>query len=233
MADDAIDEAPETPDTPTADETPAEAPAEATSEAPSSDTPIDWEKRYNDLRPEWDRAKTQLSEFEQYQPLIQSLQNDPQGTIRALQEQFGVDDEIDDDEFEDPGERALRMLQEQQETAQQQAEREQLDALEEQYVGEGIDALAQRDNIEPSEDEQTLIYALATNDAVRGEDGRPDVEWAYNAIQALKKEVREGYVASKKAPRIPSGRPGEKSPDLSNDDERVSLMAEMIEAAAD
>ncbi len=194
---------------------------------------INWQKRYEDLRPEWDRAKTQLSEFEQYQPLIQSLQNDPQGTIRALQKQFGVDDEIDDDEFEDPGERALRMLQEQQETAQQQAEREQLDALEEQYVGEGIDALAQRDNIEPSEDEQTLIYALATNDAVRGEDGRPDVEWAYNAIQALKKEVREGYVASKKAPRIPSGRPGEKSPDLSNDDERVSLMAEMIEAAAD
>lgn len=229
MADEAI-EAPETPDTPTADETPA---AEATSEAPSTETQIDWEKRYNDLRPEWDRAKTQLSEFEQYQPLIQSLQNDPVATIRALQDQFADQFEDEDDEFEDPGERALRMLQEQQETAQQAAERERREQLEEQYVGDGIDELAKRDNVELSDHAEAVIYALATHDSLRGDDGRPDVEAAYDALRAFEKEVRDNYVASKKAPRIPSGRPGEKSPDLSNDEERVQALAQMIEANSD
>jgi Skp family chaperone for outer membrane proteins len=230
MADDAIDEAPETPDTPIADETPVE---EAASEAPSSDTQIDWEKRYNDLRPEWDRAKTQLSEFEQYQPLIQSLQTDPRATIAALQEQFGDEYEDDEDDYEDPGERALRLIQEQQETAQQQAERERLEEMEEQYVGEGIDALAERDNVELSDHAQAVIYALATNDALRGENGRPDVEAAYDALRAFEKEVRDSYVNSKKSPRIPSGRPGEKSPDLSNEQERVNYMAQIIEANSD
>ncbi len=229
MADEAIDEAPETPDTPIADETPA---VEAASEAPSSDTQIDWEKRYNDLRPEWDRAKTQLSEYEQYQPLIQSLQTDPRATIAALQEQFG-DEYEEEDDYEDPGERALRLIQEQQETAQQQAERERLEEMEEQYVGEGIDALAERDNVELSDHAQAVIYALATNDALRGENGRPDVEAAYDALRAFEKEVRDSYVNSKKSPRIPSGRPGEKSPDLSNDEERVNLLAQMIEANSD
>lgn len=229
MADEAI-EAPETPDTPTADETPA---VEAASEAPSTDTQIDWEKRYNDLRPEWDRAKTQLSEFEQYQPLIQSLQNDPVATIRALQDQFADQFEDEDDEFEDPGERALRMLQEQQETAQQAAERERREQLEEQYVGDGIDELAKRDNVELSDHAEAVIYALATHDSLRGDDGRPDVEAAYDALRAFEKEVRDNYVASKKAPRIPSGRPGEKSPDLSNDEERVNALAQMIEANSD
>ena len=130
MADEAIDEAPETPDTPIADETPA---VEAASEAPSTEKAIDWEQRYNSLRPEWDRAKTQLSEYEQYQPLIQSLQTDPRATIAALQEQFG-DEYEDEDDYEDPGERALRLIQEQQETAAQQAERERLEEMEEQYV---------------------------------------------------------------------------------------------------
>ena len=229
MADEAI-EAPETPDTPTADETPA---VEAASEAPSTDTQIDWEKRYNDLRPEWDRAKTQLSEFEQYQPLIQSLQNDPVATIRALQDQFADQFEDEDDEFEDPGERALRMLQEQQETAQQAAERERREQLEEQYVGDGIDELAKRDNVELSDHAEAVIYALATHDSLRGDDGRPDVEAAYDALRAFEKEVRDSYVASKKSPRIPSGRPGEKSPDLSNDEERVNALAQMIEANSD
>lgn len=229
MADEAIDEAPETLDTPIADETPAE----AASEAPSTEKAIDWEQRYNSLRPEWDRAKTQLSEFEQYQPLIQSLQTDPKATIRALQEQFGDEYEDDEDDYEDPGERALRLIQEQQETAAQTAERERLEQMEEQYVGEGIDALAERDNVELSDHAQAVIYALATNDALRGEDGRPDVEAAYDALRAFEKEVRDGYVASKKAPRIPSGRSGEKSPDLSNDEERVAYMAQIIEAGSD
>lgn len=229
MADEAIDEAPETPDTPIADETPA---AEAASEAPSTEKAIDWEQRYNSLRPEWDRAKTQLSEYEQYQPLIQSLQTDPRATIAALQEQFG-DEYEDEDDYEDPGERALRLIQEQQETAAQQAERERLEEMEEQYVGEGIDALAERDNVELSDHAQAVIYALATNDALRGENGRPDVEAAYDALRAFEKEVRDNYVASKKSPRIPSGRPGEKSPDLSNDEERVAYMAQIIEANSD
>ena len=229
MADEAIDEAPETPDTPIADETPA---VEAASEAPSTEKAIDWEQRYNSLRPEWDRAKTQLSEYEQYQPLIQSLQTDPVATIRALQEQFG-DEYEEEDDYEDPGERALRLIQEQQETAAQQAERERLEEMEEQYVGEGIDALAERDNVELSDHAQAVIYALATNDALRGENGRPDVEAAYDALRAFEKEVRDNYVASKKSPRIPSGRPGEKSPDLSNDEERVNLLAQIIEANSD
>lgn len=229
MADEAIDEAPETLDTPIADETPAE----AASEAPSTEKAIDWEQRYNSLRPEWDRAKTQLSEYEQYQPLIQSLQTDPRATIKALQEQFG-DEYEDEDDYEDPGERALRLIQEQQETAAQQAERERLEEMEEQYVGEGIDALAERDNVELSDHAQAVIYALATNDALRGENGRPDVESAYDALRAFEKEVRDSYVNSKKSPRIPSGgRPGEKSPDLSNDEERIAYMAQIIEAGSD
>ncbi len=229
MADEAIDEAPETPDTPIADETPA---VEAASEAPSTEKAIDWEQRYNSLRPEWDRAKTQLSEYEQYHPLIQSLQTDPVATIKALQEQFG-DEYEDEDDYEDPGERALRLIQEQQETAAQQAERERLEEMEEQYVGEGIDALAERDNVELSDHAQAVIYALATNDALRGENGRPDVEAAYDALRAFEREVRDSYVNSKKSPRIPSGRPGEKSPDLSNEQERVNYMAQIIEANSD
>lgn len=228
MAEEAI-EAPDLdgPDTPEPEGTPeASAP-----EAPSQDA-IDWQKRYEDLRPQWDRTKQQYSEVEQYLPLIQSLQQDPAATARALYEQYGEDVE-DDDEFDDPGERALRMLQEQQETAQQAAERERIEAMEEQYVGEGIDALAQRDNVELSDDAQTLIYALSTHDALRGDDGRPDVEAAYDALRGFEKEVRDSYVNSKKAPRITPGRPGEKSPDLSNDEDRIRYMAELVDAGSE
>ena len=232
MDDPSATEAPETPDTPTSEGTPAEASAEATPEA-SEEKAIDWQSRYDNLRPQWDRTKQQLTEVEPYLPLIQSLQSDPVATIRALQEQYG--DELgqeydDDDEFEDPGERALRILQEQQETAQQTADRERREQMEEQYVGAGIDDLAKRDNVNLSDDAQTLIYALSTHEAMRGDDGRPDVEAAYDALRAFEKEVRDNYVASKKAPRIPSGRAGEKSPDLSNDEERVRYMAELVEA---
>lgn len=233
MADEAI-EAPDAgldadvQDTPAPEGTPADAAPEAPSE-PS----IDWQKRYEDLRPQWDRTKQQVAEYEQYAPLIQSLQNDPAGTIRALQEQYGDALEDDDDEFEDPGERALRMLQEQQETAQQAAAREQRAAAEEQYVAEGIDALSKRDNVELSDHAQALLYALATNDSLRGENGAPDVETAYEALRSFEKEVKENYISSKKAPRIPSGRAGEKSVDLSNDADRINYFAELAQANLD
>lgn len=214
-------------DTPAPEGTPAAATPEATSEEA-----INWQKRYEDLRPEWDRTKQQYTQVEPFLPLIESLRNDPAGTAKALYEQYGADAESDDDdEYEDPGERALRMLQEQQETAQQTRDREARTAAEERYVSEGIDALAKRDNVELSDHAQALLYALATNDSLREDNGAPDVETAYEALRNFEKEVRESYVNSKKAPRIPSGRPGEKSIDLSNDEDRIQFMAEIAEAS--
>ena len=228
MPDEAIEALDESPDTPSPEETPVEASAETTSEEPSK-AEIDWQKRYEDLRPQWDRTKQQLSQYEQF---TQALQNDPQATIRALQEQFAdAEDDGDDDEFEDPGERALQILQEQQETAQQQADRERRQAVEEQYVAEGIDALTKRDNVELSDHAQAVLYALSTHDSLRGEDGRPDVESAYEALRDFEKEVRERYVSSKKSPRIPNGRPGEKSIDLDNEDDALKYMQEIFESS--
>ena len=215
-------------DTPAPEGTPAEAAPEAT-----TGEQIDWQKRYEDLRPQWDRTKSQISKYEPFDQFIDSFQNDPAGTARALYEQYGKDAEPDDDEgeYEDPGERALRMLQEQQETAQQTRDREARTAAEEKYVADGIDALSKRDNVELSDHAQALLYALATNDSLREDNGAPDVETAYEALKNFEKEVRESYVNSKKAPRIPSGRPGEKSIDLSNDEDRIKFMAEIAEAS--
>lgn len=222
-----------------------EAPADETSESEVQDTPspegtpddssapeesseaIDWQKRYEDLRPQWDRTKQQNAQYEQYLPLIQSLQNDPQGTIRALQEEYGAETD-DDDEFEDPGERALRILQEQQETAQQTAERERREQFDEQFVDEGIAELTKRDNSKLSDTAEAVVHALATHPALRGEGGAPGVEDAYKALKTFEKEVRDSYIASKKAPRIPSGRPGERQADLSTTEGRTQEMANII-----
>ena len=166
------DEAPEIPDTPT----------------PTSDTPeIPWQKRYEDLRPEYDRATQQLSRFEK----------DPNAVLEFLQEKHPdllVDDEpeeeetyVEPDEDEQPLTRAewKAWQAEQAQAAKATAAQTQFETDFKQFVGDRelskqgdafVRFAAQKGDIKGPDDlKQTVDDWFTYEDSLKGPKARPRV----------------------------------------------------------
>lgn len=198
-------------------------PEQAAPEGTPAETPeIDYEKRYNDLRSDYDRRNQRVSELEQFYGQLA----DPQTQAEALQA-LGLElaDVEDDEELEaDPDARIERMEQFLSQRAEAEAEQE-LFELERQYLDQEIGKLD--DTLSEKEQEAVRNLALSLQDS----EGLPDVNAAHELLKQVAEERQQRYLESKKAPRVELGQAGLEKEDMSDPDVRVRLMAEAVEAA--
>lgn len=201
--------------------------------APDEST-IDYAKRYNDLRPEFDRTKQQLSELEAFKASL----SDPQTRADALSAiglQFEEEEEDDDTpDFDDPIESLAQRVN------RIEAERQAADdaAAEEARQEQTADyILSEIDKIEKSigrglTKTETKLVSLAAQ-AEPDERGVPNVAAAWAELQAEHEARQQEYFKTKRAPRAPGGQSASKQPDLSKADERADFIDAALSAASD
>ena len=218
----------------TTQETPESGPAEAP--APDSQESIgDYEKRYNDLRPQYDRTQSELNEikqrFSQYEQFIQILSN-PETQAEALR-QFGIElEDGEEDEYSDPDEPLTRaefeqFLHSRQEAeAAFQAQEEALDA-DAQFADEAIAEL-EKEHGKFSEQELDALLPLAH--VLRDEAGNLGIKQAHSLLGNVFETRQKRYLESKKAPKVPIGEAGEAKIDIADDEARTQALAAMLEA---
>ncbi|HEU5115579.1 MAG TPA: hypothetical protein VFT74_02780 [Isosphaeraceae bacterium] len=196
--------------------------------AESQQPTTNWEQRYNDLRPEYDRNNQ----------LIAAARGDhgPEAQIEALQ-RLGVEVEQQQEQaeepdlFEDPTDRLQRELESiKQDLASrdEKAQMERFAQLEKDYISSTIKDLEGSENLKLTAGEKRFVE----NDALanRLEDGRPDLEGAMALIKENRKEAQDQYLASKKeAASAPVGAVGEEEIDLSDHNARNAWMAKEYE----
>lgn len=189
-----------------------ETPVEDTSPSPV----VDYEQRYNNLRPDYDRKSQRLAELETERE-------------QWLEDQQGQD-EYEDDDYVDPYNDRLDRLetlyaQREQETLQWQAEEQ-----ETAYVNNEIGRLETEQSEEFTDEEWETIGILS--ERYRREDGSPDVDRAFEHLFGkIVKPRREKYVSTKKAPKVQSGPPAAEIPDLDTSTKRAEYMDQrMVDA---
>lgn len=202
-------------------EEPTGAPAPESTE--DSTPAVDWEKRYNDQRSEFDRRGSLLAAAEGRQG--------PEAQAEALR-QLGVEVEMEEpteeeDTYVDPDERIDRLEQQLAERAQAE-EQEQFHQLETEYIDKTLKGIEQENGVNLSDREVKII----TNNALanRLEDGRPDLQGAFDDLKEIKSAARDEYLASKKTAKAPVGTAGEETIDLSDPEAKRKWMAEDLAA---
>jgi len=212
MPDEAV-EAPEVDqDTPVAEveETEAEAPANTDN----------WEQRYNDLRPEFDRRNQLLTAAEGHQG--------PDAQAQALR-QLGVEVELEQeeeaqDDWVDPDERIDRLEQAIAER-DQAAEESQWAAKEESFIDSTLTELESSEGVKLTDPELQFVVTNALSDR-DPQSGEPNLKGAFDAIKEIRKEAGTQYLASKKTPAAPLGSAGEQKIDFKDGAQRRKFMAE-------
>lgn len=212
---------------------------EATRDTPTEDAPseeghapeaIDYEKRYNDLRPEFDRTTQELAQLREFRESLA----DPSRQADVLRD-FGIEladdepgEEDADDVFRDPRVDQLIAEREQERAAAQQ---------QQAYEGFVVDTMEQVDALERelgeefSDDEVDLLLDLREAAARRGQDVA--IKDVYqNRLNQVFETRRQKYVQSKRAPQ--ASKVGQAAADDGNrldvDDrpERVRRMTERL-----
>ena len=212
-----------------AEDTPVEVPEAP----PTEDTPPapahDYEKRYNDLRSEFDKRNEELKLLEQLRS------DDPAVYSNALKELgFGGDEPEDDTPDEDAPpwahlEKDLKALQDKI-AADEAAIAEQIRQQE-----EIAHVQSQLGEVDPdktlTQEEVDLLLAAAY--AKRGEDGLPDVKTAYGLYEKGLEVATERWRKSKKAPHVPKGGPAANpaNPNLDDEAERHAWILSQIGAS--
>lgn len=207
-----------------------DAPAPESQDTPveGTDTPeeVDYRKRYDDLRPEYDRSQQLIAALEGRQgPEAQ----------RAAYERFGLslvddeDEESDEDEYLDPDERINR-LEQRLEEQQREAQERELQELESQWIENELEGVAKAEGRDLADEEKEIIIAFAL--ANRHEDGRPDIEGGHKRLEAIYSQARKRLVDSKRnAPKPPDGVAGETAHDLTTPEGRRAAIIETAEAS--
>lgn len=228
MPDEATQAPDEVQDTPTPGE--AASPEEKPTEQEQEPT-VNWEQRYESLRPEYDRNNQLLA--------AARGEHGPEAQIEALR-QFGVNAELEEeeqeDELEDPYERQQREIEELRQSQQQRDEAEQeaeFISLEAQFVDATLKEISDAENVTLSTKEKKWVETQAK--ANRLENGEPNLKGAFDDLKGIKSAARDEYLASKKAPKAPAGAVGEEKIDLSvkNKDKRNEWMAAQIASDLD
>lgn len=210
-------------------------PTQVVEEAPAEDTPptpvIDWEKRYNDLRPTFDQTAAERRQLEEEVERLRAAQ----------QAQPAADPDYDeDDDYADPVARQQIARLEAQLAAQAQkdAQREQQETLQRQqqqeynHIDAELSSIEDEFDEELSDEEARMLgnYALANRD----EHGRPDVRLAYQTFNTVFEGRKAKWVDKKKsAPATPAAGPGAvEVADLSTPRGRIAYMDEQARLAA-
>jgi hypothetical protein len=205
----------------------AESAPEAVEAGTRAEDAIDWAKRYNDLRPEFDRAKQRLAELESF---VESL-SDPETQAEALAA-FGLEVEPEDGEAYDDDELAAlrRELEELKGLTQSQLEAQQAAEAEEAFIDSldrDLGGLQQEIGRELDDEEIDFIAGQAYAQALRGET--PDVKSIWQTLEGIYAKRQRQWVESKKAPRVLGGQSASKQPDLLNRKERLEYAARRLE----
>ena len=209
------------------------APADA--EAPDAeDTPQEnWEKRYQDLQPEYTRA---TQEAAQLRAVYEAARNPNHPQHKDALDALGLEVEAGDEdetEYLDETEELRRELEalkgrfsEQDEQAQQAA----FHQAEAEFLDNRISELEKKEGREFTDHETALLVAAAVAD--RADDGEPQVEAAFEALKHVLDEGRERYLESKKAPRAPGqGASASQKLDFSNEEAVLERAAAAAQAA--
>lgn len=202
-------------------------------ETPPPSEDATWEKRYNDLRPQWDRTNQENQQLreqqEQYNTAVAFLLSDDPALQQQAREWFGIEDE---DESEEPDELSelrskVEQMEQQHLQAQQAEQTEQLAT----HIESEIDRIAKESGLElgPHAREQVFVTALSLDP---DENGNPRTEAAFKKVaDELQQEIINGYIKSKKAPKVtPPGQSGKEKVDLSNEEERLAHSAAIFDA---
>lgn len=207
---------------------------------------FDFERGYNELRPEYTRTTQRLSEYEQ---LFEALHDSDPEVQKAAMDALGL--ELDtgsqgsarktDDEFVDPLEeevKALRSVVDELHSAREleaaKARESELAELRDEFIGEAISFIEQNTNVKFNEREEEALGNLAI---AMEKDGTPDVQGAYNLLYGeagVLETNRQRWIASKTgAPMPPIGtsipadqRPTTKAERISYVDERMRALDE-------
>lgn len=203
----------------------------ASQETPAEQQPtVDWEQRYNSLRPEFDRSNQ----------LLAAARGDhgPEAQMQALH-QLGVDvqqEAEEEDEFEDPYDALMRRQEslEQKVLAREEAEQQaELQKQEKQLVDEGLAKLEKDGKVQLSKQEKAWITNNALADRSQFEsidDLNAALRAAFDAHMGFQKSAYERYLASKKETDMaPVGAVGEESIDLSDPRKKLDWMTKEYE----
>lgn len=209
-------EAPAQPDTPDASSAPNGTP----------DTPqVNYEQRYNDLRPQFDRTAQEAAELRAWKEQLSSDEDAQREFLRSL----GYEVE-DPNQGMDPTAAELAALRQQvselsgwrDNLTQEQVQAQQLQQLE-QSVNEQFKAIPDLDEADREWVEDRALTRMAPR-----EDGMPDIQAAYQAL--VERDNRVLSTRAKKrssAPRFaPGGKEGTQAPDLDDDEVRRAYMAQ-------
>lgn len=198
-------------------DTPESAPT-GTPDAPQ----VDYEQRYNNLRPEFDRTKQQLAQL-----------NDPEHQ-RQLMAQWGyeVEDAQPEQEWVDPTDELRQELNELKQWRDQRTQAEQ-EQEQLQRITASVDdqfKAAQAD-LDPATREWVTTRALNMDPR---EDGMPDIAGALEAYGAWVEGQQKQWEEQRRkprAPKIPSGgQEGTSAPNLNDREQRRAHMAEQLDA---
>jgi hypothetical protein len=205
-------------------------------EAPGTQTEqqqIDWEKRYNDMRSEFDRRGTRVSELEPLQQAVADLRSDDPDTraraAQALGLPFEFVDDTQDDEYTDPSEalaREIAAIKEQLASRDQEAQQAQQIAQIEQYVEQ---QLAELDGLNERQRKYVVNTAVAMPPTA---EGMPDIKGAYEQWVADMNAEKQDWASTKKAPHVGQvGTAGTQAlPEDAGHNERVAYAMERLMA---
>jgi hypothetical protein len=190
---------------------PTEAPG--TQEQPQ----VDWEKRYQDLQPEYTRTTQRLSELEQQQQWYElAMTTDDPDTHRQALQHLGYD--VPDEEFEDAEpdgyedqpvhdprlDEVLAWKERQEQEAREAAGFEFLTG----HINSEVERLGM-DQLDDGTRQWILSRALASPGIPAppgsAHDELPNVEAAYKEFQEWETERQKQWAKTKRAPHVPSG----------------------------
>lgn len=202
-------------------------PTQVVEEAPAEDTPptpvIDWEKRYNDLRPTFDQTAAERRQLEEEVERLRAAQ--------PVQPEYDEDDLEDDPYLAKLAEIEARLAAKEQQDAQR-AQAETLKQQREQeynHIDAELASIETEFSEELSDEEARMLgnYALANRD----EHGRPDVRLAYETFNKVFEGRKAKWVDKKRsAPATPAAGPGAvEVPDLSDRKARIAYINEQVQ----
>lgn len=193
--------------------------------APDTGTPeqqIDWQKRYNDLRPQFDRTNQQLAQL-----------NDEEHR-RQLMAEWGyeVEEPAPEQGWADPNEELAQQVAELREWKEQrtQAEREQEQL---QQITASVDAQFKEAATDLDAATREWVTTRALNMDPR-QDGMPDIQGALTEYQTWVQAQQQQWEEARKRPRAPKiasgGQEGTSAPNLNDREQRRAFMAEQLAA---
>jgi hypothetical protein len=181
---------------------------------------VDYEKRYNDLQPEYTRATQRLSELEQQQQWYElAMTTDDPDTQRQALQRLGYDvpEEVEDVEpaewmdDEDPNADVRKELAELK-AWKEQSTQQQRQEIEQQYFDSHMEREIERLGLDKLKDhQQRMVLLLSGGMSVPAPPGAPlqelpNVEAAFEQWKQDMLEEQKSWASTKqRAPYVPSG----------------------------